>query len=158
MPELLDPSLAALRQLNVAQLQARYADLFGEETRTGNKIWLIKRLAWRLQSLAEGDLSERARRRAAELAREADLRLSAPRQVGTPATRSRRRDPRLPPPGSLLTRRYRDRLFQVRVLLRGFECDRVVYPSLSALAKAITGCHCNGYHFFHLAPTGESNA
>jgi hypothetical protein len=46
MSELLDPSLAALRQLNVAQLQARYADLFGEPTRTGNKTWLIKRIAW----------------------------------------------------------------------------------------------------------------
>jgi hypothetical protein len=36
-------------------------------------------LAWRLQALAEGDLSERTRRRAAELAQDADLRLTPPR-------------------------------------------------------------------------------
>jgi hypothetical protein len=40
--------------------------------------WLVKRLAWRLEVLAEGDLSERARQRAAQLANDADLRLSAP--------------------------------------------------------------------------------
>ena len=34
---------------------------------------------WRLQALAEGDLSERARRRAAELANDADLRLAPPK-------------------------------------------------------------------------------
>jgi hypothetical protein len=39
-------------------------------------VWLVKRIAWRMQALAEGDLSERARRRAAELANDADLRLS----------------------------------------------------------------------------------
>src|SRR5262249_46091459 len=39
----------------------RYAELFGEPTRARNKAWLFKRLAWRLQALAEGDLSKRAR-------------------------------------------------------------------------------------------------
>jgi hypothetical protein len=52
--------------------------VFGEATRAGNKSWLIKRIAWRLQALAEGDLSERARQRAKELANDADLRLSPP--------------------------------------------------------------------------------
>src|SRR5262249_4701331 len=60
--------LATLGQLTVARLRARYAELFGEETRVGNKLWLIRRVAWRLQALAEGDLSQRARQRAAELA------------------------------------------------------------------------------------------
>jgi hypothetical protein len=34
---------------------------------------LIRKIAWRMQALAEGDLSERARRRAAELANAADV-------------------------------------------------------------------------------------
>jgi hypothetical protein len=41
---------------------------------------VFRRVAWRLQARAEGDLSERARQRAAELADDADLRLRAPRQ------------------------------------------------------------------------------
>jgi len=53
----------------------------GEPTGVTNKGWLCKRLAWRLQALAEGDLSERARRRASELACDADLRLLPPRRA-----------------------------------------------------------------------------
>jgi hypothetical protein len=160
MQTLVDPSLEALQQLSPAQLQARYVELFGEPCRTGNKAWLIKRLAWRLQCLAEGDLSQRARRRAAELACDADLRLMPPRQTSTrePASGPRSRDPRLPLPGSLLTRRYKGRNVQVRVLLHGFAYDGNVYPSLTAVAHAITGSHCNGYQFFQLSPTGGSDA
>src|SRR5207245_5931824 len=103
---------AALGRLGVVALRLRFADLFGEPTRAGNKTWLIKRLAWRLQALAEGDLSERARRRAAELAQDADLRLTPPRPgtaaarrctVDPPPTPPRPHDPRLPPVGTVLT-------------------------------------------------------
>jgi hypothetical protein len=36
------------------------------------------------------------------------------------------------------------------VLADGFEYAGQVYASLSAVAKAITGSHCNGYLFFRL--------
>ncbi len=52
----------------------RYEDVFGESTRSGNKAWMIKRIAWRLQANAYGGLSERAKARAAELANDADVR------------------------------------------------------------------------------------
>src|SRR5450755_4279073 len=71
--------VAALERMTVKELRARYAEAFGEQTGAHNKVWLVKRVAWRLQALAEGDLSERARQRAAELANDADLRLSPPR-------------------------------------------------------------------------------
>ena len=73
--------LATLKQQTIAGLRARYAELFGEQTQAGNRAWLIKRIAWRLQALAEGDLSQRARQRALELARDADLRLCPPRST-----------------------------------------------------------------------------
>ena len=38
----------------------------------------------------------------------------------------------------------------VRILEHGFEYDGAVYASLSAVAKAITGSHCNGFLFFRL--------
>ena len=151
--------LATLGQLTVSRLRARYAELFGEQTRVGNKLWLIRRIAWRLQALAEGDLSQRARHRAAELAHDADLRLSPPRSAltapaavtTTPSSRSRRKPhPCLPPPGTILTRAYKGENLQVRVLSDGLEFEGTVYPSLSAVAKAITGSHCSGYRFFCL--------
>src|SRR5262249_18715686 len=71
--------LAALQQMSIKDLRDRYAEAFGEGTNANNRAWLIRRIAWRLQALAEGDLSERARRRAAELANDADIRLSPPK-------------------------------------------------------------------------------
>ena len=71
--------LAALRRMLVDGLRARYAEVFGETTNGRLKDWLIKRIIYRLQVLAEGDLSERALRRAAELANDADLRRPPPK-------------------------------------------------------------------------------
>ena len=151
----------ALERLTIADLRGRFAELFGEPTRATNRIWLIRRLAWRLQALAEGDLSERARRRAAELANDADLRLLPPRPAATSTSpvpalvpASRPADPRIPCPGSVLTRRYKGATLQVRILERGFAFDGQVYPSLSAVAKTITGSHCNGLFFFRLTRRG----
>ena len=161
----LDQELAALPRLTVTNLRCRYAQVFGEATRVGNKAWLVKRIAWRLQALAEGDLSERARRRAAELANDADLRLSPPRLASTvsvaaaerPVRLPGKRNDRLPPAGTILTRPYKGTTLQVRVLEHGFVYEGTIYPSLSAVAKAITGSHCNGYVFFRLFPKGAAS-
>jgi hypothetical protein len=162
----MDPSIpqqiAALQRMTVPQLRSRYAEVFGEETPAHNRAWLLKRIAWRLQAQAEGDLSERARQRAAELARDADLRLSppkvlaqaAPERTSTAAVPDKP-DDRLPPPGTILTRTYKGETIQVQVLPHGFEFQGAVYKSLSAVAKAITGSHCNGFLFFRLN-NGES--
>ena len=157
MPIDLGPQIAALAQLSVAELRMRYAEVFGEAPHAGHKTWLVKRLAWRIQALAEGDLSERARRRAAELANDADLRLFPPKDAAVPLADARlpdEPDRRLPPPGSVLTRPYKGRTLHVRVRADGFEFDGSKYPSLSAVARAITGSHCNGFLFFRLAQNG----
>ena len=147
--------VAALQRLSVGQLRQRFADLFGEATAASNRTWLIKRIAWRMQALAEGDLSQRARRRAAELARDADLRLNPPPSKTTttmpppePVHMPTPVDHRLPPPGTILARPYKGQLVQVQVLTDGFAYAGRVYPSLSAVAKAITGSHTNGFLFF----------
>src|SRR5437762_8359751 len=72
-------SIAALQRLTMQELRTGYAELFGETTAAKNPTWLLRHVAWRLQALAEGDLSERARQRAAELANDADLRTTVPR-------------------------------------------------------------------------------
>ena len=43
---------------------------------------------------------------------------------------------------------------QVKVLPNGFEYEGQVYRSLSAVAKAITGSHCNGFLFFRIGGKG----
>jgi Protein of unknown function (DUF2924) len=150
--------VATLQRLTVGQLRQRFAELFGETTQASNRTWLIKRIAWRLQALAEGDLSQRARRRATELARDADLRLNPPQRKATATTATPEPvripapvDHRLPTPGTILTRPYKGQLVQVQVLTDGFAYAGHVFPSLSAVAKAVTGTHCNGFHFFRNA-------
>jgi len=166
--------IAALARRTVPELRERYAALFGEATIGKHKIWLVKRIAWRLQAVAEGELSERARQRALQLANDADLRLSPPKPTSTGAEQTdanpsateepaatptpdgvptvpRYADVRLPAPGGTLARVYKGRHLEVTVLDRGFAHDGIVYRSLSAVAKAITGSHCNGYLFFRLA-------
>ena len=150
--------VAALRRLSTRDLRARFAEAFGEMTNANNRIWLVKRIAWRLQVQAEGDLSERARRRADELANDADLRLSPPWEKTVretpdlpemPAPRGKG-DERVPPPGTIITRRYKGESLQVQVLPDGFAFEGAVFKSLSAVARAITGQHCNGFHFFRM--------
>lgn len=154
--------LAALRQMTARELRQRYEKLFGEACRSSHKAWLIKRIIWRMQANAEGDLTERARRRAEELANDADLRLKAPtprKHVGsqkksTSAPSLARHDPRIPLPGTRLVRRYKGERVEVTVLEQGFEYLGETFASLSAVAKAITGSHTSGFLFFRLTGKG----
>jgi len=152
--------IAALPRLRVSELRVRFAAVCGAPTPSHNKVWLVKRIAWRLQARAEGDLSERARRRVTELIADADLRLSAPPAgAGTatpelPAILRVPVDDRLPRPGTILTRRYKGRTLQVEVLEHGFAFEGKTYRSLSAVAKAVTGSHCSGHFFFGLTAKG----
>jgi hypothetical protein len=153
--------LAILSRTTVRELQQRFAEVFGEQPRGRHKDWLVKKIIWRLQTLAEGDLTERARRRAGELANDADLRVTAPRRIPTnrkniaetPVSFST--DRRLPMPSTRLTREYKGRRLEVEVLEKGFAFEGEYYKSLSAIAKKITGKHWNGFLFFGLSKGGK---
>jgi hypothetical protein len=133
--------VAALKRLSIGQLRQRFADVFGEATSASNRTWLVKRIIWRLQALAEGDLSQRARRRAEELVRDADLRLNAPRRTEQttapeppdmppePISLPAPVDSRLPPPGTILTRAYKGQQLHVQVLTDGFAYAVSVRPT-----------------------------
>ena len=152
-------AIEELRELNVAALRTKYRQVCGEESKSFNKPFLFRRIAWRLQASAEGDLRERARHRAAGIAEDADLRIRAPKGFLNPSAsvprtvdRSRpARDWRLPPPGTLLTRRFHHRQIVVKILDQGFEYDSRRYRSLSAIAREVTGTRWNGLLFFGLA-------
>lgn len=105
--------VALLKQMTVGQLRARYLQVTGESTQAANRKWLVRRIIWRMQSVDEGGLSERAIARARELASGADLRTTAPKQRSMPADADRRTrvlpcgqlgNVNLPLPGTLITR------------------------------------------------------
>ena len=146
-----------LQHLTIRVLKKRYRELFGEDSKSSNKQFLFRRIAWRLQANAEGGLSERARQRAAAIADDRDLRVRAPKaflaQPGPTSWGTERRpgrDWRLPRPGTLLTRRVGNRQIVVKVLAAGFEYESRHYRSLSAIAREVTGTRWNGLLFFGL--------
>ena len=173
----------ALESMATGELVERYAEVCGERTRSQNRTYLIRRILWRMQATEYGGLSPRALERAEELARDADVRVTAPRsrhhgprsggtaragaENAVPLPRLRLRsvppttpcsDPRLPRVGSTLTRRYRGRDLLVTIRDDGIEYDGAVYGSLSAVAKAITGSHCNGFRWFGLTAASGARA
>jgi len=154
--------VSELRRMTVGELRREYVEVFGEQTRSYHKEFLVRRIAWRIQANSEGGLPERARKRALEIADDADLRTRAPgsAQSSSPVAQAAtgraavigrvevQADDRLPMPGALLTREYRGRTIRVRVLPKGFDYEGTIYRSLSAVAQAVTGAHWNGYLFF----------
>jgi hypothetical protein len=145
-----------LRRASLASLREKFREVFQEEARTRHRQHLFRRIAWRLQALAEGDLTERARARADEIAQDADLRKVAPRDFSVggetvETTRgSRQKDRRLPLPGAMLSRTWKGRTILVEVLANGFRFENRHYTSLSAIAVAVTGTRWNGVAFFGL--------
>jgi hypothetical protein len=86
--------IARLETMTITKVVERFESLFGEKCRSRNKRYLIRRIAWRLQANAEGDLSERARARAAELALDSEVRFKnsrRPRICSSPSSKHRRR-------------------------------------------------------------------
>ena len=126
--------VAALRKLTMRELRGRYAEAFGETTNANNKAWLLKRIVWRLQANAEGDLSERARRRAAELANDADLRLAPPKPKEPPEVRTRDRAASLNTGGTVCRRRGR----QSRGTTMAKRCGSPSWPTASSSRATAT--------------------
>lgn len=167
MPNDIEAQLAALEQMTTSELAEHYSKLHGQPCRTRHRAYLIRKIAWRIQANAEGDLSERARKRAAELADDAEVRVMAPKtmicppQTGeaitvtkliAPGNEKHPTDPRLPPPGTAIVREYKGRTHRVVVCDdgNGFEYEGDRYRTLTAVAHRITGSHINGYRFFRL--------
>jgi len=75
----------------------------------------------------------------------------APRAAPTKDARpTAERDPRLPKPGTILTRAFKNREIKVEVLDAGFKFDGRTWRSLSAIAREVSGTSWNGFLFFNL--------
>ena len=146
--------LVELQTLSFKDLRHRWQEVFGEPAKSNNKDYLRRRIAYRIQELAEGGLSEQAKIRIEEINRDMPLRLSPmPEEarpeladlrepatvldMPTPNAPSQPRDPRLPPAGTTLMKTYRGELHEVIVREATFEYRGQSYRSLSSLAKQI---------------------
>jgi hypothetical protein len=154
--------------LGPAELQAIHREMFGGEHRIANCQHLRRKIAWYIQAAKEGGLPEAVRSFAILIARGTELRtrvsenalrrrdaipveLSASTQVVRQS-----HDARLPMPGSLIVKKYKERTLVVKVLDDGFEYEGRHYTSLSTIAGEITGTRWNGFGFFALGKEAKS--
>jgi len=155
------PHIGDLPRMTASRLQALHRELFGAEHPIANCQHLRRKIAWHLQAAKDGGLPESLRQYAIAIARGTELRLrisknASRRKAGAPLEQTvtttviPMRDARLPMPGSLLVKKYKDRTVVVKVLSDGFEYDGRRFTSLSAIAGEITGTRWNGYAFFGL--------
>jgi len=141
---------ARLKSLTMRELHDEHVRVVGWRHTTSNRSTLTRRILWHLRY---GPLSAEVVRRARETAAQVLVREIPPR--GWPVVAETQapepvRDPRLPMPGTVLTREYRGAVVTVTVGERDFEYEGVKYSSLSAVARAVTGTAWNGLLFFGL--------
>lgn len=152
-PVSLAEEIQALKTLTTRELQERFAALHGFESRSNNRDYIWKRIAWKSQELREGGLSDEDRARATALAQESELRARPPRgaiEAAVAAVAVHPLDPRLPVPGSVLRKEHGGEVHEVTVLRDGFEYRGASFKSLSRVAREITGAAWNGFLWFGL--------
>ena len=122
--------LLALQHLTMPQLIEKWRVLFNAEPPKYGEVFMRRRLAYRIQELAYGGLSDAAMRKLDSVNGKVQRTHSGLR-IGT-----------------LIVRTWRDVKYEVRVCRDGYEWDGRVFGSLSAVARAITGVNRNGNVFF----------
>jgi Protein of unknown function (DUF2924) len=132
--------IAALKSMPVADLKARWRELFDTEPPPYNRRFLESRLAYRVQELAHGGLKPETLERLAALAQQVDRK---------PNKRARSAPDR-PITGTRLIREWQGVEHSVTVRDDGYEYRGRPHKSLSAIARLITGTRWNGWIFFGL--------
>lgn len=149
----IETALNELQQLSIVELRHRFLEVMGYTSTSRSRSFLTRKILWGVQAAEQGDISADLRQQAIEAADERVLRhrisknsIAEARVVGS----IQQADNRIPPPGTLLTRRYRNQEVCVKVLSDGFEWRAQKFTSLSAIAREVTGTRWNGFAFFKL--------
>ncbi len=136
--------LATLETMSLEQLHEQWRDLYGGEPPRSRRRFLIKRLAYRIQALFYGGLSEAAKAHWRHVAQGDPVARVESRVSGNPRSKADIL------PGTRFVRIWKDRRHEVLAHENGFEYDGRMFRSLSAVAREITGTRWNGRLFFGL--------
>jgi len=141
-----------LKEKSLDELKAKYEELFpGEKAPSNNKVFLWRKIAYRIQELEQGGITAETQGKIQQLIQQFDpVNNKALRPDAPPESKAKKRDLRLPIPGTVLIKEYKGIKLEVKVTESGFEYNNKAYKSLTAIAKEVTGAHWNGYLFFGL--------
>lgn len=141
--------VTALKRMDAETLRMRWLALFGQNAPASYKPeQLVRRLAWRIQELRCGGISDAARQRLREIA-DGDELARGERRV------SRRKSAGLAPGTRLVRHWHGDQHVVTATADGGLEYLGKRYRTLTAVAKVISGQHCSGPRFFGLAGPGK---
>lgn len=125
----LDIDLYNIPKLPFEELKAYYDTLFNIPTTSTRKEYYIWRITNKLQEMRFGGLDHKTR----QMLEEMNIKeCVSPKLI----------------PGTEFIKKYRGATYKVRVLNGGFEMDGLVYKSLGAVARTITGRKISGQEFF----------
>jgi hypothetical protein len=130
--------LAALQKMKLPELQDKWRDLYGSEPPSLSKLFIQKRLAYRIQELFYGGLSQDTKNM---------LKRYAAADVKSPLPAAQKNNGRILP-GTRFIREWHGETHEVIARDKGFEYAGQMYRSLSAIATKITGTKWNGVVFF----------
>ena len=136
--------LAELPTLSVPELRERWRLLYQREPPNYSKPNLVRRIAYRIQELKYGGLSEATKDQLRQIGRADEARRRKGKKNDAPVV------------GTRLIREWGGRRHEVTVVRGGFEYRGKRYRSLSAIARAVTGTSWNGWVFFGLRKQGKA--
>jgi hypothetical protein len=136
--------IAALKARSTPELHDMWRELFYKQPPALGRRYLEDRLAYRLQELHFGGLSDRARRRLDALADQLEPKAARRRDAGRPVA------------GTQLRRHWKNVEHVVTVREHDFEYEGRPYRSLSAIAREIAKSRWNGWAFFGLRRNGKA--
>src|SRR6202012_1930520 len=134
----LEVELARIAAMNIGELRSLWREREGREALKGfSKDLLARALAYAIQEQQLGGLSPELKKLLANPDAEPPRRIKA---------------------GSVIVREYAGARHEVFVIAGGFPWEGKTSPSLSAIAKEITGTSWNGWRFFGLTEAQERSA
>ena len=130
--------------MSLDELRREWRRLYNSNPPRISRDLLVLGIAYRRQEIEHGRLGKATLRKLRTLA----TTLRATGRVGpTPSLTLK--------PGARLVREWRGRTHSVTVTEDGFEYGGASYPSLTQIAKKITGAHWSGPRFFGLLAKGK---
>jgi hypothetical protein len=141
----IERKLDRLRMLGLEELRGEWLRLHPSEPPRISRDLLVLALGYRLQEIEHGGLGKATRRKLQTIAKA--LRKTG--RVRPTASLSLK-------PGARLVREWHGGTHTVTVTEDGFEYSGTSYPSLTKIAKKITGAHWSGPRFFGLSAGGTA--
>lgn len=147
--------VADLKNLSHDELKNLWRTLNGSEPPAYNRYYIISRLAYRIQEIAYGGLSDASRNQMSKILKDGGFNGNGCDSNIRRKQRNMKQKSDAPLVGTRFVRDWNGNRYEVIAVNNGFEYDGRLYRSLTAIAKAITGTHWNGRIFFGLAKRGK---